>query len=136
MSRKERIYQLYFNEKKTLTEIAEDIKTSISYVSKVLRSDNRYILEKEKRKQDTKDKRRKIQKEMIYRKRKQDTSYIDMKNMHNQASKELSKHSIMGNQALRKWASSAYIYNKKKNRYEFDTKNLTKPADYPLYIRN
>ena len=58
-----------------------------------------------------------------------------MKNQHEQATRELSKHSTLSNEALRKWSGSLYKYNKNKKRYEFDTANYIKPADYPLYIK-
>ena len=48
---------------------------------------------------------------------------------------ELSRKSSIGKEALRKWCSNAYIYNKKKNCYMFDTENILKPADFPLYIQ-
>ena len=127
------INELYFDEKKTLTEIADIINTSVSYISKILRKNEKYNEEKEKRKNE----RRKVQKDLIYRKRKNkvDIEYIKVKNEHEQASMELSKRSMLGTDTLRKWCSSAYIYNQNKKRYEFDTKNLTKPADFPLYIK-
>lgn len=134
------INDLYFEQKKSLTEIAEIINTSISYVSKVLRKDKKYKIEKEKRKQDKLLQRKRIQKKLIYEKRKstnstKDIEYINLKNKHEQATKELSKHSTIGNQALRKWCSGAYKYNDRKKCYEFDTQNLLKPADFPLYIK-
>ena len=131
------INELYFNEKKNLTQIAQIIDTSVSYISKILRKDERYKEEKEKRKKDNLIQRRETQKELIYtkRKNKKDTDYIDMKKQHEQAAKELSKHSSIGNQDLRKWCSSAYKYNEKKKCYEFDTKNLLKPHDFPMYIK-
>ena len=130
------IKDLYFNHKKSLTEISEIVKTSISYISKVLRKDIRYTEEKEKRKQENLTERKKIQKEIIYNKRREIkcTDNIDLKSQHEQAVKELSKHSVLGKEALRKWCSSAYKYNPKKKRYEFDTENLLNPADFPLYI--
>ena len=129
MDKVEIINELYFSQEKTLTEISEIINTFVSYISKILRKNERYKIEKEKR--------RKIQKDMIYnaRKSKIDIEYIDLKSQHEQASKELSKRRILGNDTLRKWCSSAYKFNKKKNCYEFDTKNLIKPADFPLYIK-
>lgn len=131
------INKLYFEEKKTLTEIAEIINTSISYISKILKENEKYQEEKEKRKKDNLIQRRKIQKDLIYngRKNRADIEYIKLKNEHEQASIELSKRSILGKDTLRKWCSSAYIYNENKKRYEFDTKNLNKPADFPLYIK-
>ena len=119
------INELYFEEKKTLTEIAEVINTSVSYISKILRKNENLL------------KRRKIQKDLIYGKRKSniDIEYIKLKTQHEQASMELSKRSILGKDTLRKWCSSAYVYNKNKKRYEFDTKNLNKPSDFPSYIK-
>lgn len=131
------INNLYFEQKKTLTEIAEIINTSISYISKILRKNENYKNEKEKRKKENLIQRKKLQKDMIYNKRKNNTDieYINLKAKHEQATRELSKRSVIGKDALRKWCSSAYNYNAEKNRYEFDTKNLLKPADFPLYIR-
>lgn len=131
------INELYFEEKKTLTEIAEVINTSVSYISKILRKNEKYNEEKEKRKNEKLLKRRKVQKDLIYSKRKSniDIEYIKLKTQHEQASMELSKRSILGKDTLRKWCSSAYVYNKNKKRYEFDTKNLNKPSDFPSYIK-
>ena len=131
------INELYFEEKKTLTEIAEVINTSVSYISKILRKNEKYNEEKEKRKNENLLKRRNIQKDLIYGKRKSniDIEYIKLKTQHEQASMELSKRSILGKDTLRKWCSSAYVYNKNKKRYEFDTKNLNKPSDFPSYVK-
>lgn len=130
------INELYFEKKKTLTEISEIINTSVSYISKILRQNEKYQEEKEKRKKENLIRRRKIQKDLIYsgREPKVDIEYINVINKHELASIELSKRSVLGKDTLRKWCSSAYKYNEKKNRYEFDTKNLIKPVDFPLYI--
>ena len=64
------INELYFEEKKNLTEIAQIIETSVSYISRILRKDQRYKEEKEKRKKDNLIQRRETQKELIYTKRK------------------------------------------------------------------
>lgn len=131
------INELYFNQKKTLTEISNIINTSVSYISKILKKNEKYSIEKENRKQQNLEQRRMVQKEIIYngRKNKIDIAYINMKNQHIQASRELSGTSTIGKNALRKWCNSAYKYNAKKERYEFDTKTLLKPADFPLYIK-
>ncbi len=130
------INDLYFEQKKTLTEIAKILNTSVSYISKILRKNDKYQETKKKRKEENLIKRRRVQKELIYneRKNKIDIEYTNMKNQHIQASKELSKYTTIGNQALRKWASSSYNYNQGKKRYEFDIDNLVKPADFPMYI--
>lgn len=131
------INNLYFEEGKNLTEIAEIVNTSISYISKILKKDERYEVEKEKRKQKNLLQRREKQKECIYKNRKSklDVEYAKMKEQHEQAAKELSKSSILGKEALRKYCSSAYKYNPSKKRYEFDTESLLKPIDFPQYIK-
>lgn len=137
MEKVTKIQNLYFEQQKTLTEIAEIIGTSVSYISKILRKNKEYNKEKEKRKQEKLIQRRKMQKNLIYQKRKSttDIEYINMKKKHEQASKELSKNSILGKDTLKKWCSSAYKYNEDKKRYEFKTEELLKPADFPQYIK-
>lgn len=131
------INNLYFEEGKNLTEIAEIVNTSISYISKILKKDERYEVEKKKRKQKNLLQRREKQKECIYKNRKSklDVEYAKLKEQHEQAAKELSKSSILGKEALRKYCSSAYKYNPSKKRYEFDTESLLKPIDFPQYIK-
>lgn len=137
MEKTKYISELYFKEAKTLTEISKLVDTSVSYVSKVLRKDERYEIEKEKRKQENLEERRKQQKELIYNNRKKniDLDYINMKKQHVKDSMELSKSAILGKNTLRRWCSSAYKYNAEKKRYEFDTNTLLKPVDFPLYIK-
>ncbi len=130
------INNLYFQEKKTLTEISRMINTSVSYVSRILRKNEQYRIEKAKRIKENLERRRKVQKDMIYtnRKNKQDENYMSVKNQHEQAVKELSKRTKLGNDALRKW-STTYKYNNDKGCYEFDKEILLKPADFPKYIK-
>ena len=63
------INNLYFEQNKNLTEIAKIINTSVSYISRVLKKDERYKIEKEKRKNNNLLNRRKKQKDLIYRNR-------------------------------------------------------------------
>ena len=134
--RKEKITVLYFQDGKSLTEISELTKVSISYISKILRKDARYTEEKEKRKTNNLVQRRKKQKTLIYagRKNRIDLDYAIMLKQHREATRELSKTSTLGDLALRKWCSSVYKYNDQKKRYEFNCDNALKPADFPRYI--
>jgi len=136
-TKKEEITVLYFQEGKNLTQIAEILEVSISYISKILRKDTRYSEEKENRKADNLAQRRKKQKKLIYanRKNKVDLDYAVLLKQHDQDTKELSKTSKLGDLALRKWCSSAYKYNNKKKRYEFNAGSALKPADFPSYIK-
>ena len=131
------INQYYFEKGMTLTEIAEILNTSISYISKILRKNENYKVEKERRKKQNLAKRRKVQKELIYNERKNriDVDYLNLRKKHDEASIELSKTSIIGKETIRKWCSSAYVYNPEKNRYEFNSKELIKPVDFPDYIK-
>lgn len=139
MEEKELIKELYFNQKYNLTEIAKKLGKSVSYISKILRKNENYILEKESRKKANLERRKKKQKEIIYKNRKEkikDLSYQELKMMHEQDSRELSKGKTINNQALRKWCSSAYKYDKKKRRYEFDAGNALRPEGLPKYIKS
>ena len=57
-----------------------------------------------------------------------------LKNMHNQASVELSKPRKLSNMAYRNWNKSAFTYNEKKKRYEF-REELGRSYDVPKYIK-
>ena len=139
MEKKKAIEEMYFEHKKSLTEIAEVLDVSVSYVTKILKQNEFYIIEKEKRKQENFKNRRAKQKETIYKQRRQRVStnsdYLILRNMHDQASRELSQKGSLGSRALRKWNTSAYNYNSKKKRYEFDAGSALKPADFPKYIK-
>ena len=138
MDKKIHIQNLYFNEEKTLTEIAKELNTSDSYISKILRTNKMYLIEKEKRKRENLRKRRNKQKEIIYKNRKnkeKDLSYYELKSAHEQASKELSKSRKLATEAIRKSCPNAYHYNKKKNRYEFREDKSLRSLDLPKYIK-
>ena len=138
MDKKDYIQNSYFNEKKTLTEIAKELDTSVSYISKILKTNKMYLIEKEKRKRENLSKRRNKQKEIIYKNRKnkeKDLSYYELKSAHEQASKELSKSRKLGTEAIRKWCPSVYHYNKKKNMYEFQDDKSIRSLDLPKYIK-
>jgi len=131
------INNLYFEQQKSLSEIADLINTSVSYISRILKKNEDYNKEKERRKKENLKIRRDKQKQLIYAKRNNgtDIEYLKMNVQHEEATKELSKSTTIGKDALRKWCSSAYIYNRKKKVYMFDTTTLLKPADFPLYIK-
>lgn len=138
MNNKETIESLYFEEKKNLTEISKILNITVGYISKILKQNKKYVVEKERRKKVNYVKRRKVQKDMIYKQRKNkeiDLGYIEVQNAHEQAARELSKSSKIGTEAIRKWCSSAYNYNPLKKRYEFDADGLAKSADLPKYIK-
>lgn len=129
MTKKERINILYYEEKLNTVEIADKLKITKQYVSKVIKTDSRYIKEKETRKIKSAERHRKQKKEYARKKRQSiqnerlDAS-IDV--LHRQASFELSQRRTINNRAFRNWNSSIYGYYKKTKEYrlkkEFENK--------------
>lgn len=139
VEKREKIEEMYFIQKMSLTNIAEKLNVSVSYVSRLLRQNKKYHNEQEIRKQENQLKRKRQQKELIYSQRKEKARQRllenqAMKKSHEQATKEMSKGRILGNETLRKWCS-LYNYNKDKKCYEFNTNEALKPRDFPLYIK-
>lgn len=139
MEKRAKIEDMYFIQKMSLTEIAQHLNISVSYVSRILKNNDRYVLEKEDRKKQNFIKRRKIQKELIYKQKKEKARQRVIENqvlkqMHEQATREMSKGRKLGDEVLRKWCS-LYQYDKEKGCYKFDTTKATKPIDFPLYIK-
>ena len=133
------ILELYFKQKLKQKDIAERLKISKYKVSRTVTKDNRYITEKETRKRKSKEKHREDTKKIVKRQRellkfKQNSDDLILKNMHNQASAELSQIKRMTNMAYRNWNTSAYSYNEKKKRFEFKDE-LGRSHDVPKYIK-
>lgn len=59
MNKKEDIEILYFKEKMNLTEISKSLNISIGYISQILKNNDKYFEEKERRKKDNLLERRK-----------------------------------------------------------------------------
>ena len=101
----------------------------------MLLNDDRYKEEKEKRKMLSKKKHK--QKTIDYIKKKRasniDIGYEQLKQMHLQASQELSGRKTMSNRAFRDWNSSIYKYNDKTKSYHLK-KGIVTGADVPKKI--
>lgn len=138
-NRKEIILNMYFIEKLRPVDIAKKLDISKSAVTQVLKKDKRYVHIKQERKSKNQKKHIEATKEHIKTKRKiaqfkNNADDLILRNMHNQASAELSKPKRMTNMAFRNWNKSAYSYNEKKRRFEFK-KELGRAADVPKYIK-
>ena len=134
---KEITLNLFYNEHLSVKEIAVKLKTSSAYITKIIKQDDRYVQEKEFRKNISKEKRKVSQNKFMKNKREKkriEDNYEALKSKHDQASKELSKSSYLTNENYRKWNISAYKYNSSKKMYEFDSK-LGRAADVPKYIK-
>lgn len=115
-SNKDEILRLYFEEKLKQVEIAKKLNISNNAVSKTLKSDSRFLKEKEQRKVQNKIKHNKEIQRRVENKRKEKSS-LDLqilKVMHEQASLELSERMHLSNIAYRNWNLSVFSYNEKK----------------------
>ena len=138
-NRKEVILNMYFIENLRPVDIAKKLDISKSAVTQVLKKDKRYVQIKQERKSKNQKKHIEATKEHIKTKRriaqfKNNADDLILRNMHNQASAELSQPRKMTNMAFRNWNKSAYSYNEKKRRFEF-REELGRAADVPKYIK-
>lgn len=120
MKKKEKIIILFFENNFTTVEIANKLKVTKQYVSKIVRKDPRYVKEREYRKLESKQKQKKRVKDYIYKKRKKErqerlNAIVEMQ--HIQASCELSGRKTINNRAYRNWNSSIYEYHNKTKDY-------------------
>lgn len=136
-NKKDKIIELFFINHLSVKEIADSVGTSSAYITKIVKTDERYIQEKQYRKEKSKEKRKQDKNNFMKNKREQkriDDNYSFVKAQHYKATKELSKSRHLTNETYRKWNSSAYKYNPLKKRYEFDEK-LGRASDIPKYIK-
>ena len=118
--RNKRICELYFENKKTFSEISKIVKISTSQVSRIVGKNENYITEKNERKNETKIRHIESARKIMQKKR---NSHNKARNdekavldyLHNQASCELSQRKTINNRAFKKWNSSIFqYYNKTK----------------------
>lgn len=133
------ILNLYFVEKLRQKDIAEKLKISKYKVSRTVTSDERYLAEKEVRKENTKDRHSENTKKIIKKQRdkiqfKNNSDDLILRRIHNQAAIELSKSKKLSDIAYRNWNTSAYKYNKDKKRFEF-RKELGRSRDVKKYLK-
>lgn len=136
-NKKDKIIEMFFINHLSVKEIADSIGTSSAYITKIIKTDERYVKEKQYRKEKSKEKRKQDKNNFMKNKREQkriDDNYSFVQAQHYQATRELSKSGHITNETYRKWNSSAYKYNPLKKRYEFDEK-LGRASDIPKYIK-
>lgn len=135
MEKQEKIKELYFECKYNQKEISAILGISNKYVSKVLLKDSRYKEEKEKRKLLSQSRHRQKTIDYIKNKRKSNINveYEKLKQMHIQASRELSGRKTISNRAFRNWNSSIYKYNDKTKSYHLK-KEIVTGFDVPKKI--
>ena len=136
-NKKDKIIEMFFINHLSVKEIADSIGTSSAYITKIIKTDERYVKEKQYRKEKSKEKRKQDKNNFMKNKREQkriDDNYSFVQAQHYKATRELSKSRHITNETYRKWNSSAYKYNPLKKRYEFDER-LGRASDIPKYIK-
>ena len=136
-TQKDKIIDLFYTYHLKVKEIAEIIKVTSAYVTKVIKTDSRYMEEKNFRKEKSKERRKQDQNNFIKQKREKkriEDNYEFVKSQHIEASMELSKSKKLTDENYRKWNKSAYKYNPSKHRYEF-REELGRSYDVPKYIK-
>ena len=130
------IYNFYFNDKLTLTQISKKVNLSISQVSRILSTFPIYMQEKAKRKEENRVKHSEQAKEIMRRKRCQ--KYAEEKaiinNLHNQDVAELSSFFPLSKVAIIKYCPNAYEYNVERKRFELKT-DIVYSNDMPSKIK-
>lgn len=124
MTVKEKIISLYYDEKLNNKEISTKLKVSTPYITKIIKTDQRYNCEKQRRKKETSIRKKQQNIKCIKRKRQiEKNERLDgyMELQHIQASSELSGRRTINNRAFKKWNSSIYDYHGRTN--EFRLKN-------------
>ena len=131
----EKILKMYYIDKMKQKDIANKLQVSKYKVSRIVTKDERYKAEKERRKTLNANKNKENTIRYIKQKRNHNSiDYYMMKAQHEQASKELSRGKRnVSNLDYRNWNKTAYIYNRKKKRFEFK-ENLGRSYDVPKYI--
>lgn len=136
LERNKLIYDFYFVDKLTVSQISEKVTLSISQISRVLSKFPLYLPEKANRKEENRKRHNEQTKEIMKNKRakQQFEEKASMDRLHYQASMELSYTSPLSNIALRKNCSSAYEYNSEQKFYKLKD-GCVYSADMPLKIK-
>ena len=135
---KEIIVEKFYNEHLKPSAIAKDLNVNPSYVTKIIKKDDRYSSEKAYRQEISKENRKISKREWIKNKRKTETDkQLDemLKKQHIEASKELSYSCEMSDLAYVKWNRSAFVYDKNSSDLVLN-KKLKCGADVPKRVSN
>lgn len=115
MTSKEKIIILYYEEKLNTIQISDKLCVSKQYVSKIIKTDNRYIDEKQRRKDENRIKQKErniacINKTRAKRSANTEREVAAMKLQQIQDACEMSTKRTINNRAFRKWNSSIYEF--------------------------
>lgn len=135
---KEIIVEKFYNEHLKPSVIAKDLNVNPSYVTKIIKKDDRYSSEKAYRQEISKENRKVSKREWIKNKRKTESDkQLDemLKKQHIEASKELSYSYEMSDLSYVKWNRSAFVYDKNSSDLVLN-KKLKCGTDAPKRVSN
>ena len=134
MNKRQEIIDLYYEKGFIQTEIAEKLNVSKAYITKIIKTDIRYMKEKETRKNKNRKKNKELTKIYIRNKKEKDKILNDcLKKQHIDATMELSSKHCISNRSFRNWNKSIYEYNPKNKTYILK-KKITVTEDVPKRI--
>lgn len=127
MTNKEKIIIFYYEKRLNTIEISDKLKISKQYVSKIVRTDTRYINERNRRKNESAIKQRNRNIDCIKKKRQKNKlervqEDASLQKSHIQASIDMSGRRTINNRAFRNWNSSIYQYYERTKEYRIKDK--------------
>ncbi len=136
MTSKEKIIILYYEEKLNTIEISDKLCVSKQYVSKIIKTDNRYIEEKQRRKAISHQKQKErniacINKTRAKKSENTEREVAAMKLLHIQDAYEMSTKRTINNRAFRKWNSSIYDFYSRTKEFRIK-KNFENKVSYAV----
>lgn len=122
MTKKEHIIVYYYEKKLNIITIAQKLNVSKQYVSKIIKTDIRYIEEKNRRKEESATRQRKrniecIKRNRSIRKNKNERLDAFLNIQHIQDCSELSGRRIINNRAFKKWNTSIYEFHNRTKEF-------------------
>lgn len=136
---KEKIIHLYYDEHLKSVEIAKIVNKTPQYISKVIKEDDRYKIEKEYKHNESIKRKRQYNKEYnktyIRKDKENKEEYYALLELLKRDSKILSTRTEMSDIDFAKWNRSIYQYDKKSSNLVLKNGiNVTK--DVPRIVRN
>lgn len=134
-SNKNKIIQMYYDQHLRPTDISKALNIDNGYITRIIKQDERYQMEKEQRKQFNKQKNKEQTIAYIRATRhSQKEEYEILQYQLAMDSKIESKSSIISKINFRKYNSSAYNYNSNKKQFELD-KSINATYCFPKVIK-
>lgn len=134
LKKSEKIIKLYYEQHKKVCEIAKEVTLSNSAVTYVIKKDNRYKFEKDKRKKESLKRNRELSKKIKSEKRnvlREDMIMSNLKLLQIQNAISMSRTRKISDAGIVEINLKHYRFNSKKQKLEFDKSCGARPFDLP-----